>query len=159
MTCTVCRHNDRASIDLALLDGVPLRQLAEQSGLKKDALLRHKAHHIPLALTKAKLVQEIADADNLLERLDSLYADAQRIKAECEKAKDNRTALAGVRQLTRIIELIAELRVQLNRTPQMNITLSSEWALIRTTITHALLPYPEAGQAVAKALIDASTTS
>jgi hypothetical protein len=46
-TCHVCRHATRASIDAALQQGVPLRQIAGQYGPSRSALQRHKAHVPP----------------------------------------------------------------------------------------------------------------
>jgi phage terminase small subunit len=40
--CSVCRKRNREQIDAALLKGVPLRQLVEQSGTSVGALHRHK---------------------------------------------------------------------------------------------------------------------
>ena len=38
-----------------------------------------------------------------------------------------------------MIELLAEMQGELNRTPQINITLTAEWLHIRTTIVQALV--------------------
>ena len=103
-------------------------------------------------IVKAHDAHAIATADDLLDQLGDLANDARRIKNECEKQKDYRTALAGIRELVRILELLAELRGKLNRTPQVNILLSMEWTTIRANIMHSLEPYPDARLAVAKAL-------
>ena len=40
--CTVCRHRERASIDLGLARGVSVRALAKRFKLSTDALYRHQ---------------------------------------------------------------------------------------------------------------------
>jgi hypothetical protein len=45
-TCTICRLHDadRATLEAALHQGTPLRTIADQYGVSKTALLRHKQH-------------------------------------------------------------------------------------------------------------------
>jgi hypothetical protein len=42
--CTICRHAARQRIDQALASGVALRTLAQQEGLSKSVLGRHRDH-------------------------------------------------------------------------------------------------------------------
>lgn len=48
-TCRVCRHVNRAHIDVALRRGTPLHDLAGQYGTSRSALQQHKerAHPAP----------------------------------------------------------------------------------------------------------------
>jgi hypothetical protein len=43
-SCTICRHQDAAKIKTMLVGGVPLRNIAEQTGTSCTALHRHKGH-------------------------------------------------------------------------------------------------------------------
>jgi hypothetical protein len=61
-------------------------------------------------VTKAKEAIEVTRGDDLLTKVDGLEEDAKRIAKAAERANDLRTALAGVRELTRIVELLAKLR-------------------------------------------------
>ena len=45
--CTICNHERRAQIELALVHQVPTRVLAKRFGLSRDALYRHKRNHAP----------------------------------------------------------------------------------------------------------------
>ena len=152
-TCTVCLHPRRPEVDAALLAGEPLRTIADQFGRSKTALLRHREHVVP-ALALAKQAAEVADADSLLEKVRGLEADARRIAAAAEVAADLRTALAGVRELTRIVELLARLRGELGNegSVTVNVIQSPEWAAVRERIARALEEFPEARRAVAAAL-------
>jgi hypothetical protein len=71
--CTICIHPQREEIDeKLLLSATPLRTIADQFGVSKTALLRHKADHIPTDLVKAKDAKEICRAESLLDKLASL---------------------------------------------------------------------------------------
>jgi len=74
-TCTVCAHPERTAIDAALLAQQPLRDLARQYHVSKDALARHREHladelrrHHQANLESAAIVKRLE-----LERLDELW--------------------------------------------------------------------------------------
>lgn len=151
--CTVCTHKKRKAIDAALVANGSFRDISKRWGVSIQALNRHKAAHIPAALAKASAAQEVANADDLMERLDKLDADAKRIGAKAEKAKNYHAALAAVRELVRIVELLAKLRGELNERPQTNILVTSaDWIETRTVLMNALQPFPAARIAAASAL-------
>jgi hypothetical protein len=71
-------------------------------------------------------VKEVAHGDSLLAQLRDLTAEAQRLKATAERAGDYRAALAAVRELCRIVELMAKLSGELDshsETKILNVTL------------------------------------
>jgi preprotein translocase subunit SecD len=91
--CTICIHPQREEIDeKLLLSATPLRTIADQFGVSKTALLRHKADHIPTDLVKAKDAKEICRAESLLDKLASLKFDAERITQKAEIKDDLKTA-------------------------------------------------------------------
>ena len=47
-----------------------------------------------------------------MEHLNHLTAEAARLKQKAEQAKDYRTALAGVREMSRLLELVMRLAVE-----------------------------------------------
>lgn len=108
-TCTVCRHPKREEIDAALVSQVPIRDVSGRFGATKSAIDRHQKHLAP-ALLKAEGAKEEASAENLLDTVRGLAADAHRIRARAEKANDLRTALDAIGKLTKIVELLAKLR-------------------------------------------------
>jgi hypothetical protein len=89
------------------------------SRLGKSALHRHKLH-LPAALTKAREAEQVARADGLLEQLIELTDEARRLKQKAEAKKDYRTALAAVRELCRIVELVARINGELKES-QINV--------------------------------------
>ncbi len=121
-TCTVCSHARRPEVDAALLAGEPYRSIAQRFAASPDAVLRHKAHVAP-ALAEAKRAERVACADSLLGKVAELEADARRLGRTAEKAGDARTALAAVRELTRIVELLGRLRGELDAKGAVNVNL------------------------------------
>jgi hypothetical protein len=59
-TCTICKLQN-AEINSMLVDGVPLRRIAKQSGTSVTALHRHK-RHLPATLAIAKKAEQKADS-------------------------------------------------------------------------------------------------
>lgn len=153
--CTVCTHPDRAVIEDALLAGVPYRNIAERFGVSIAALSRHQADHVPAHLVKAQEAAEVAQADTLLAQVRDLQARALSILDKAEAAGDLRTALSAIREARGNLELLAKLLGELQQEGTVNIHLSPEWLELRALIIRAVTPYPEAAQAVERALHDA----
>ncbi len=150
--CTVCDHRQREEIDHALVEGESLRDIARRHSLSKDAVARHKAEHLPTALTKAKEGADAVHADDLLGKIRGLEKDARRICGRAEAEGDYRTALAGIRELTRLVELIGKLAGELDDRPQINVLLAPQWLEVRSVLLKALAPYPQARASVAQSL-------
>jgi len=106
--CTVCRNPRRPEIDGALLSGASYRKIAERFSLSATAVFRHR-RHVGQALAKAENASEVARGNALVVQLNQLAQDARRIKTQAELIGDLRTALAGVRELTRLVEVAADL--------------------------------------------------
>ncbi len=151
--CTICTHPEREAIDTALVDGPAFPALAALYRVSEDSLGRHKAAHLPGTLAKAHEAQEAAHADSLLAQMEKLTSDARRIGEKAEKMGDLRTALAGVRELVRIVELTAKLRGELAQEGTVNVLVAPEWLQVRAVLLQTLAPYPEARAAVAANLV------
>jgi hypothetical protein len=109
--CTVCPHPQRDEIDRRLLDGTPLRNIAKQFSLSSASLFRHNKH-ISKTLSNACQEAEVLCADGLMEHLKHLTSEAARLKQKAEQAKDYRTALAGVTEMSRLLELVMRFAVE-----------------------------------------------
>jgi hypothetical protein len=72
-----------------------------------------------------------------------------------EEDGDYRTALIGIRELVRIIELMAKLRGEITEQQTVNILVNPQWVCLRSTILKALEPYPEARVRLAEVLENA----
>jgi len=152
--CSVCDHADRAAIDGALVAGEPFRHIAARYGVSTTALQRHKADHIPAALSTAKAAVQVANADDLLMQLGLLRSKSLTLLMKAEQAGDYRAALAGIREARGCIEVMAKMIGQLSDGPTVvNVLISVEWARVQAAMLAALSPYPDARIAVADALV------
>jgi hypothetical protein len=150
--CTVCDHLERQGIDEALVSGAPYRSVAKRYGLSESAVYRHKTEHLPAHLLKAKDVEEVARADDLLEQVRLLQGHALDILERAEKAGDLRTALAAISQARGNLELLGKLAGELDERPVVNLNVSPEWLELRAVIVGALEHHPAAHRAVLRAL-------
>jgi hypothetical protein len=110
--CTACRHPKRSEIDKALLAGEPFRHIAKHVSVSPTALFRHKAH-VEKRLVEAREREEGAHDRDLVKELSKLATRADNLATKAELDGDLRTALAGVRELARLLELEARLAGQI----------------------------------------------
>jgi len=103
-------------------------------------------------LLKAREVEEVALADDLLEQVRNLQTHALDILERAENARDLRTALAAISQARRNLELLGKLAGELDEAPVVNLNVSPEWMELRTLIVGALDAHPQARGAVLSAL-------
>jgi hypothetical protein len=111
--CSVCIHPDRQQIDQAIVSGNSYRTVAQQFTISRDAVVRHR-RHLSVALAKPLNSEQISPPETLLGQLEELKSEAQRLKQKAEGDGDYRTALAAVRELCRIVELVAKLCGQID---------------------------------------------
>ena len=147
-SCTVCAHSDRPGIDEALVSGTSLRNIAEQFRLAVSSLHRHMHGHVPVALAKARDAQKVADGEGLLGQIQKLTVEARTIKSMAEDKGDLRTALSAIRELVRMVELLAKLRGELDESPKVAVVSLPEWR----HVVRVLDSYPEVRLEVARAL-------
>src|ERR671911_3153612 len=154
--CTVCDHPERHSIDETLVTGAPYRSVAKRFDLSESAVYRHKTEHLPVHLLKARDVEEVARADDLLDQVRNLQAHALDILERAEKAGDLRTALAAISQARGNLELLGKLAGEIDERPVVNLNVSAEWLQLRAVIVGALESHPGAREVVLSALEGAS---
>jgi hypothetical protein len=111
---------------------------------------------LAITLAKAREAEEISHADDLLARIEALQAKTLAILSNAEAKGDHSLALKAIAEARRNLELLAELTHELDRSPKLNILMTPDWVRLRTVILQALLPYPEARQQVAGALLEAT---
>lgn len=109
-TCSVCNHPDFQRINESLLkEAEPLRNIAKQHNVSLSALHRHRNKCLPDHLIKAQEAREILDADNLISELLQLVKDARRITKKAESDEDFKTALTGIREQSRVVEIFMKV--------------------------------------------------
>ena len=110
-------------IDEALLRSVPLRTTAGQFQVSKSSLQRHK-DHIPTDLVQAKKTKELCRAEKIFSDLISIKTDAERITKKAETNNDLKTALTGVREQGRLLEILAKIEGRIQQ-PQIDLTINN----------------------------------
>jgi transposase-like protein len=153
MRCSVCSHDEKDAIDAAVIAGASYRDVAARFGIATSSLGRHVKNHLVKTLAAARDAERVANGDDLLDQVADLRRQAQEVTDKAFAASDLRTVLAGIRELTRIVELLARLRGELNDKPTVNVLLSPRWVEVRGVILDALTPYPDARAAAAAALL------
>lgn len=112
--CLVCDHPEKEAIDQALLLGkLPITAIAATYQLPRKSIARHRDKHLPETLALAEQANRVAQADDLLGQVQGLRLEAHAIKDSALKDGEYRTALYGIRELLRIVELLARLKVTL----------------------------------------------
>ena len=150
-TCTVCSHDLRHEINVALVQREPYRAIARQYGLGRDALARHSREHLPKLLVEASQAVEVAKGEQLLARVEELRGEAMGVLAAAKEEHDHRTVLAAIDRASRQLELLARLLGELQEN-QINIHLHPEWLELRGVIVTALEPHPAARNSILRAL-------
>lgn len=118
--CSICAHKNRSEIERSLVSGASYRVVAQRFSVSRDAVVRHRRHIAP-ASPSALQPHHIFGSGTLIEELRSLTVEAQRLKEKAETAGDFRTALAAVRELCRIVELVAKLRGEIDGRAEINV--------------------------------------
>jgi hypothetical protein len=151
--CKSCGHPSHEEYDRDYFNGkITKSEYARRVGCSIPSVTRHLERHVPKNLAAATEAQVVAKADALLEDVRDLRKKALGILETAEKAGDLKTALLGIREARSCMELLAKVEGQLKDTPQINFTLSAEWIELRTLIITSLDPYPEAKEAMVRAI-------
>jgi hypothetical protein len=154
--CTICHHEARADIDDALVSGVPLRRIAATwPPVTMTSLQRHKQNHVSRALTAVHAERVEQGAATLLDRVEHLITRTERLLEAAEGEGRVSTALAAVRELRSLLELLGKASGELDDRPQVTVNLlaSPEWLAVRDALFGALATYPEARSLVAGRLL------
>ena len=130
---------------------MPLRTIADRWSVSKTALIRH-SEHIPAHLAKAKDAETVTQADTLLDKLQEINRETREVLADAKLEGDGELRLKALTRLEKQLELEGKLLGELQSGPVVNVTLTPEWLGLRAVVISALTPYPDAAQAVSRAL-------
>ncbi len=150
--CSVCNHPDINEINEKLVSGVSPKVMAESYSLGVMALYRHKEKHLPQTLVKAKALKEESAADDLLDRVEEIYTKAWELMDKAESDGKYQPAVSALKEARSCLELTGKLIGELKTGHTYNLIYNPEFIQVRHQIYDALLPYPEARQAVVNAL-------
>ena len=163
------------------ISGESFRRIAADFDYSETALRRHLNEHLVVDLENVYRAKQKAKAESLekikAEELERTTADAKNSMASrlenaasffdqlkeirrksadlldrAERSNDLKSAGTFLKELREQIRLWAELDGKLAAQPQINILMTSEWIELRTLIITALDPYPEAKEAMVRAI-------
>lgn len=164
--CSVCRHEKRHAIDLALTYGDSARSVAEQFDLHYDSVLRHKNAHLSAAQQAAMLTaskpSEVdvealtkSESQGLLANLVAMRARLAQHAQACAAAGDTKGAINAERVTLANLETVARLVGQLisrSEVVHQHLTLTPSYLKVRQALVAVLRDYPEVAVKVAAAL-------
>jgi hypothetical protein len=149
--CACCTHPELAAIDAACVAGESIRTIGARYGMSHTAVRRHKRDHISAALVAVAAAERdtsaLARVEHLIERM-----EAQLDAAEASGQAG--LALSAGAQIRANIELLAKLTHELDTRPVtvVNLQTTPEWLTVRAALFEALMAYPEARVAAARAV-------
>lgn len=123
--CSICLHPDRRALEASHVSGTPLRALAKQYGKDKGTIHKHLREHLPRAVVQAaQTIEERSHGDGIISEVLTLRDEARRLLAKAEAKGDVRTAISGIRELTRLLELKARIVGELRDKEITNVSLN-----------------------------------
>ena len=164
--CQVCVHEQRHLVELGLVHRVPVRVLAKRFEVSKDSIFRHRKLHMSPQLVAAIMTAlhpsevdlealQRSESEGLLGSLVAQRARLQMLAEMCFAEGELHAATGVERAITSSLELTAKLLgqlVQRHETTHTSVLISSDYLKLRNAIITALRPFPDASQAVGKAL-------
>ena len=158
--CSICKHAQRQAMDRLLVRGQSARSVASQFGVDRTSVWRHQKSHLSpgmVAVTKRK-------SQTLLDRAEALVTVAESIMDQAQANGQPTLALDAIREVRESMRLLGKLNGELDErsvsnTLVLNVTDSKEWLDLKSKLLEALRPYPQAGAAVAAALLASEPTA
>ena len=155
--CQVCVHEREKEIDEALINNASIREIVERFQVSRGSVYRHRKEHLPKAIVKAKEIEDIARADDLLAQVKDIQVRTLAI-LDRQEGKDDRLALMAIREVRGNLELLGRVIGELDTVPKIAVLVNSpDWQVIRDAIMTALEPFQDAKSAVVNALSRLST--
>jgi hypothetical protein len=164
--CTVCHHERRSQIEIALTYKTPMRVIARRFEVSPHALFRHSKAHLSAAVRAAILTASkptAVDLDKLRTSeaeglLSALLCQRARLQQQADMALELgsvHVAVAAEGRITESLRLTAQLTDQLvqhHDVEHRHVLVSEDYLRLRSVLVEALKPYPDAMAAVGKAL-------
>lgn len=150
--CTACTHPKTEALSLELIQGETIRGVARKYKLSTSAVARHKKH-LPHELLQSSTAQALVQAGSVMQRVQELESRADRIYHEAMANKKQELALRALKEMREVTSLYAKLAGELEtQTIHQHVHISPEWLSLRSVMLNALLPYPDAREALIQAI-------
>lgn len=164
---TIAEHPDRAAIELALANGVSQTALSKRYGIDQSILSRYSRKMDPglvarLRVRPARSDEELAhvrelESKSLLDHLilirGRLYVNADRAVRIGDDAGERAALSEAGKASERIAKLLGEMGSVIHHDHRhLHLTAAPEWHAMRSELTRALRPFPQAHAAVVEAI-------
>lgn len=154
--CTICEHPERDEIDAAVTRGESSYEIAARFGVGASAVQRHARRHLSAALAAMRTAEQAERRASLLDRVEGLIDRAETLYSAATEDGKSSQALAVLKELRGLLELLGKATGELDTRPQVTVNLlaSPEWLGVRDVIMSSLMAYPEARACVSGRLLE-----
>jgi len=150
--CKVCDHPCLEEIDMLLVRGDSIAEIARKYAISDDSLRRHQENHLPATMVPSASAVEVTRADKLLSQVDVYKNEINELKDLAIENGDINLALKAIDRALRCIELQSKVAGIITERPVINIIQSPQWVALRTKILYVLDDHPAAKTALMAAL-------
>jgi transposase len=106
--CLACSSPERRSIEKALIEGEPLRNIAKRVSISPAGLLRHK-NHVANAIGKAQAQHEERLGETLLGEMQRVQRKAWELLTKTESEGDHRGSSVALREVRECLKSLGEM--------------------------------------------------
>ena len=83
--CTICKSKQRTEIERALVAGTPMPELAALYRVSEDALLRHRANHLPASMLKSQEAKDTLHSIDVMQELQNCIERVNLLSDACDR--------------------------------------------------------------------------
>lgn len=143
--CKFCNHNDRQSLEEALLNqDITQQKVASILGVNRSSVSRHMRNHVRKAVAEAiSQDKELEDGLNVTSQLIEINRAAREILSEARAKGDNYLALGAIARVEKQLELQAKLLGDIATGINIQIIQSPQFVEFKALILGILDTYPE----------------
>jgi hypothetical protein len=128
--CATCVHEQRETIEQALLDGTPILRIHRQYGLSESSVRRHRDLHLSAKLARALATRDEIDGDRLVQWVGGLHQKTLVLLEKAERARDWNAARGLIREGRENLELLGRLAGVIDPQPQVVIDARRQLAVL-----------------------------
>ena len=148
---SIATHPERAQIEARIRKGDAATHIAADFGLSRQAVSRHK-----VKLLSRPAGQGDDDRAAMMRQVRVLYTSTIDLMSKAKNANAPRSFLLATAEARRCLGLMSKILGVLDAAPPpaVSVNVQVDITELRAVMVAALGPYPEAGAAVAKALLE-----
>lgn len=155
--CKTCTHKDHEAIDFEILEGVPVKQIADRHGLSYVSVKRHRDNaHISRELVRSSELRKIVYSDSLLEKLLHVQLSVMQILDGAREKHDDKTALNAARTINNLLATQGRVAGEI-RDQEVLLQVNPMFVQFKREILNVLANFPQARTALEPVLASEQT--